>query len=289
MTEPFVGSEAVARGMVSRHQLRTQYRAVLPNIYLCRQTPLSLQHRVAAAWLWSGRRGVIAGTAAAALHGAKWIDDEVDIELIHANPHPPRGVVTRRDVLLDDEMQILAGRAVTTAERTAFDIGRRAPRRIAVAQLDALARATGFKLDEVFGVAARHRGARGLRQLETVLASVDAGAQSPRETYLRLHLVEAGLPRPLTQIPVPGGDGLPIAYLDRAGRITWLRSNTTATIIASTDINTSKTFAGWSCWKAWDGSSSGGRRRPSRRCYPASVVRPSKPALERAMTASSVR
>jgi hypothetical protein len=148
------------------------------------------------------------------MHGTKWIDDDVPVELIHANPHPPQGVLTRRDILLAGEVQTLAGRPVTTPERTAFDIGRRAPRRGAVAQLDALARATGFKVDYVLSIAGRHRGCRGLRQLETVLEVVDPGAQSPRESYLRLLLIEAGLPRPLTQTPVFGADGLPIAYLD---------------------------------------------------------------------------
>ncbi len=126
MGDPFVGSDALARGLLSRHQLRTQYRAVLPNVYLPNQTPPSLRQRIAAAWLWSGRQGTIAGTAAAALHGAKWIDDNVPVELIHANPRAPHGVVTRRDILLADEVQTLAGRAVTTPERTAFDIGRHA-------------------------------------------------------------------------------------------------------------------------------------------------------------------
>ncbi len=213
MSEPFIGSEALTGGL-SRHQLRTQYRAVLPNVYLPKQTQPSLQQRIAATWLWSDRQGTIAGTAAAALHGTRWIDDDVPVELIHANPHPPQGVLTRRDILLADEVQTLAGRPVTTPERTAFDIGRRAPRRSAVAQLDALARATGFKVDDVLSIAGRHRGCRGLRQLETVLEVVDPGAQSPRESYLRLLLIEAGLPRPLTQISVSGADGLPIAYLD---------------------------------------------------------------------------
>jgi hypothetical protein len=213
MSEPFIGSEALAGGL-SRHQLRTQYRAVLPDVYLPKQTQPTLQQRIAAAWLWSDRRGTIAGSAAAALHGTKWIDDNVPVELIHVNPRPPQGVLTRRDIVLADEVHTLAGRAVTTPERTAFDIGRRAPRRSAVAQLDALARATGFKVGDVLAVARCHRGARGLRQLETVLEVVDPGAQSPRESYLRLLLIEAGLPRPYTQIPVSGVDGLPIAYLD---------------------------------------------------------------------------
>jgi very-short-patch-repair endonuclease len=111
-------------------------------------------------------------------------------------------VLTRRDVLLDGEVTALTGLAVTTPERTAFDIGRREPHRVAVARLDALARATGLKRDDVMSVAARHAGARGLRNLEAALELVDAGAQSPRETYLRLLLIEAGLPRPQTQIPV---------------------------------------------------------------------------------------
>jgi hypothetical protein len=105
MSEPFVGSEALARGLLSRHQLRTQYRAVLPSVYLPRQTQPSLQQRIGAAWLWSDRQGTIAGNAAAALHGAKWIDDNVPVELIHANPHPPRGVLTRRDILLEGEVR----------------------------------------------------------------------------------------------------------------------------------------------------------------------------------------
>ncbi len=96
----------------------------------------------------------------------------------------------------------VAGRAVTTPERTAFDIGRREAPRLAVARLDALARASGFKIDDVASLALRHRGVRGLRRLEDVLNLVDAGAESPRETYLRLLLIDAGLRRPQTQIPV---------------------------------------------------------------------------------------
>lgn len=203
--EPFIGSEALARGVLNRHQLRTQYRLVCPNVYLSKQIPPSLEQRIAAAWLWSRRQATIAGAAAAALHGAKWIDDDIAVELIYPNPRAPRGVVTRRDALLDDEVQTVNGRSVTTPERTAFDIGRRGTVRLAVARLDSLARATGFKVDDVALLADRHRRARGLRQLETVLDLVDPGAESPRESYLRLLLIDAGCPRPLTQIPVRTG------------------------------------------------------------------------------------
>jgi len=83
-------------------------------------------------------------------------------------------------VLIDDETQTVKGYSVTTPERTAFDIGGRGARSVAVARLDALARATGFKVDDVLRIVKCHPGARGLRQLETVLQLVDPGAQSPR-------------------------------------------------------------------------------------------------------------
>nr|WP_241011075.1 hypothetical protein [Mycobacterium gordonae] len=214
MAEPFIGSRALADGVVTRHQLRTQYRVVFPNVYLPKGLQPSLRQRTVAAWLWSRRRGAIAGAAAAALHGARWIPEDVPIELVHPNARAPHGVLTRRDVLLDGEVQVLDGLDVTTPERTAFDIGRRGAVRSAVARLDSLARATGLKIDDVLAIVACHPGSPGLRRLETALELVDAGAQSPRESYLRLLLIDAGFPRPQTQIPVLGADNIPLAYLD---------------------------------------------------------------------------
>jgi hypothetical protein len=107
MGEPFVGSEALKAGIVNRHQLRTHYRLLCPDVYLHKQIQPSLQQRIAAAWLWSARRAIIAGAAAAALHGAKWIDDDIAIELIYPNARaagrgdPPRRVARRRGADLD--------------------------------------------------------------------------------------------------------------------------------------------------------------------------------------------
>jgi hypothetical protein len=212
--EPFIGSEALAGGALSRHQLRTRYRAVFPNVYLSKDVQPSLALRIAAAWLWSKRGATIAGAAAAALHGAEWIPENIPVELICAGTRSPRGVVIRRDALADGETQLLSGRAVTTPERTAFDVGRPGAVHSAVARLDALARATGFKVDDVLRVAQAHPRSPGLRTLETALELVDPGAQSPWESYLRLLLIDAGFPRPQTQIPVLGVDGIPVAYLD---------------------------------------------------------------------------
>lgn len=113
--------------------------------------------------------------------------------------------------------------------RTAFDLGRHLPRRKAVARLDALASATGIIGANVLPLAERHKGARGVRRLKAALSIMDGSAQSPKETWLRLLLIDGGLPAPKTQIMVHNGDFYPLAYLDLAGKSSWSPSNTTAT------------------------------------------------------------
>jgi hypothetical protein len=157
---------------------------------------------------------VIAGLTASGLHGAKWIDDRAPVELVWSNARRPRGLRTYDFRLRTGEFATLDGLRVTTPERTAFDIGRRERVDEAVARLDALGNATGFKAHDVLAIAERHRGVRGLRQLAVALDLYDPGAQSPKETWLRLLLIDAGFPRPQTQIPVPGPDGYPLYYLD---------------------------------------------------------------------------
>lgn len=73
--------------------------------------------------------------------------------------------------------------------------------------------ATPFSIENVLLLAKRYQGARGLRQSRRALPWVDGGAASPRETWLRLLLIDAGLPMPTTQIPVVDGYW-PVAFLD---------------------------------------------------------------------------
>jgi very-short-patch-repair endonuclease len=214
MERVFVGSEALAHGTLTRHELRTCHRRLLPDVYTPKRTSLTLEDRTVAAWLWSRGEGVVMGTAASAMLGAKWVDDDTPIELNWPNHRSPAGVVTRNETLLDHEVARLGAMAVTTADRTAFDLARRGPTWQAVANLDALARATQFMVDDVRALAVRHPHVKGLRRVDPVLDLVDAGAESPRETRLRLMLVDEGFPRPRTQIPVLGRDGRPRYYLD---------------------------------------------------------------------------
>jgi hypothetical protein len=214
MGDVILGSDAVAIGVLTRGELRWNYRAIFPDVHIARGAVPDLRMRTIGAWLWSGRRGVVTGRAAAALHGALWVDDLAPIELIHPNCDPPPGVITRRERVGQDEVVEVGGTAVTTPQRAAFDLGRFLPRDAAVPHLDALARAIGLTANDVLPLAARYKGARGVRRFKTAIDLMDSGAQSPKETWLRLLLIDAGFPRPQTQIPVLDDDGYAFAYLD---------------------------------------------------------------------------
>lgn len=209
-----MGSEAVAAGLVRKHQLRSRFTAVFPDVYTYPDRELTLQHRAMAAWLWSRRAGVVAGLTASALHGARYVEDSWPIELISPGRRPPRGIMTHNVELGADETTVRWRVPVTTPERTAFDVARRGELDDAVVRLDALGNATGLRAAAVGAVAQRHKGARGMRQLADALDLYDAGAQSPWETWLRLLLIREGFPRPQTQIPVTSADGRRRYYLD---------------------------------------------------------------------------
>lgn len=83
-----------------------------------------------------------------------------------------------------------------------------------MAAIDALCRATELKTSEIFDLASRHGGMRGIRKARAAFDLVDSGAQSPRETWLRLLLRDAGLPPVTTQILVHNGDFVALAYID---------------------------------------------------------------------------
>lgn len=214
MAAPFIGSEALASGTLTRHKLRTRHRAIYPDVYISKPTELTATQKAYAAWLWSKRRGVVAGQSASAIHRAKWVDASQAAQLQYDNRHPPKGIVTWSDRLQPHEMQFIDGVAVTTPARTVLDLARRYPQYKAVAAIDALARATRLKPADIKNIAHQYRGCRDIKRAGQALALADPGAESPQETRLRLLVIAAGYPPPLTQIPVYGPYGELVAVVD---------------------------------------------------------------------------
>lgn len=213
LNEPFLGTEAIAAGLVTKRTLHSRYRKYHRNVYVPLDYELTALTRGKAAWLFSQRMATLAGVSAAALHGTKWLNQSLPAELIRAGGCS-NGIVAHRVILDDDEICRVGDISVTTPARTAFDLGRRKGLAHAVMQVDALANATGVVPEEVAALASRHNGARGSVDLRAVLDLMDGGAESPQETRTRLLLIESGFRRPQTQITAYDDRGYPFARVD---------------------------------------------------------------------------
>lgn len=214
MKEPFLGSEALAAGRLTRHALRTRFVALHHDVYIARDTELTPVIRARACWLRSRGHGVLAGFSAAAIHRAKWIDRRLPATVIDENRRRADGIVVWAATLADDEICTVEGMRVTTPVRTAVDLARRYPVDTAVAAVDALARATRLDVRDITSALDRYPGRHGSKRVREVAALVDPGAESPRESALRLLIMRAGYPRPVTQLPVYNELGALIGVAD---------------------------------------------------------------------------
>jgi hypothetical protein len=124
---PIVGSEALATGSLTRGQLRWNYRLIFRDVCIPAAMPRSLEVMTIGAWLWSGRRALVTGRAASALHGARWIDEHAPVELLWRNNHYPPGIIVRDERFQPDEVASIAGIAVAAPARDAFDLARHLP------------------------------------------------------------------------------------------------------------------------------------------------------------------
>jgi hypothetical protein len=214
MGEPFIGSEAIRAGRLTPYALRSRFVAMYPDVYIAKNAEINAISRAKAGVLWTRRQGVAAGRSAAALHRARFVSADRPAQVLWSNRRAPRGIEVWSDQVADDEIVLIDGVRATTSARTAFDIACRYPLDKAVAAIDALARATHLKVADVELLAARYKGRRGIRQALAVLDLVDPGAESPKETWLRLLVIRHGFPRPQTQIPIFDKYGSRVAVPD---------------------------------------------------------------------------
>lgn len=214
----FLGSARIAAGELTEHQLRHDYTRIYRDVYAPKRAHVTARTKAFAASLFAPD-AVLIGRSACAMHGAKWIDASAPAVVARAaHFRSPRGLVVRRFELLEDEIEDVDGVRVATPARAAYDIGRLESPDRAIELIDSLCNATGLKPAAALELAGRHRGERGLTRLRSVLGLVDDGAESPRETRLRLALVRAGLPVPETQLVIADEFGRIFARADLGWR-----------------------------------------------------------------------
>lgn len=141
-------------------------------------------------------------------------------ERLHVSAVPPareprtEGVVGHRTMVPSDGITLLADLPIATRVETWAQLGSLIPFEDLVAAGDwALSRGDSISdLDE----AARRARRRGAVALREALEFVRPGAESPRETAVRLVLVQAGLPEPELNWTLCTAHGVFVARLDMA-------------------------------------------------------------------------
>ncbi len=216
MGDPFIGSEMLASGRVTRHQLRTRFVAIHQDVYIERGVRPTAVLRAKAAWLRSRRHGVLAGYSAAALHGARYIDPGLPANIIDTNRRAARGIAVWADAIEEADICPIGEMRVTTPLRTALDLARRVDEDAAVVIIDALARAARLKVADIELTAERFEGCKGIKKARKTIGLVNPGAESPQESRLRLLIVRAGFPPPETQYPIFNEYGALIGEADMA-------------------------------------------------------------------------
>jgi Protein of unknown function (DUF559) len=203
----FIGSHAVAEGVVTRAQLdRGLYRRVLRGVYVPPGMPIDHELVARAAALVMPLDAALGGRSAAVWWkgGTAGLRDPVRVVVPRGSAwRGPRGVqVHRTDLRADDVVTTEDGIRLTSVERTAWDVAALEPLKDAVACLDAMA--FGGELTDA-GIRAVERSAArrwGARRVRRVLALVDGRAQSPAESWVRVACHLAQLPPPTPQYVV---------------------------------------------------------------------------------------
>ena len=213
-------------GIPARHieamRRRGELRMVFRGVYVPAEVDDSLTTRIEAAGLVLRPHQVVCDRAAAFLHG-------VDVYGVREMERRPletcvvrggtrtrrQGIDGRERDLAQHEIERHREVRVTTPLRTALDLGCSLPRHRAMGALDELAREYGLDRYAFERGLLRFRGRRGVLQLRDLVPLVDPRSESQRESWIRLEIVDAGLPRPEVQWWVVE-DGVALWRLDLA-------------------------------------------------------------------------
>lgn len=254
---PFLGSDAIRRGLITPDQLRSPaWTRLLRDVYVHLPAAAVVGRicRAQAAWLAAPQGGVISGRSAAWMLGVDVLrrpDEPIEVTIGRDDPmRPRRGVVIRRALVPDSDIDAIERIFHTNLYRTLFDLARR--RRPgserdfveAVVAFDAITHLSPVTEETFLAYVSAHRGWRGVRLAPETVRHSDRRAESPMESRLRMLLVLAGLPCPHVQHEIRVGDGrcridlaypeelLAIEYDGRAHRDRWQADVRRQTLLA---------------------------------------------------------
>lgn len=219
----FLGSDAVRKGLLTEHQLRSRaWRRLRQNVYA--DARLEQDHRLdcRAVALRVPRGVVIAGPSAAYLfgigHAAGFGDDVHVIAPPSVRVGAQRGVKVHVQEIDPADTVVDAPVPHTTLGRTAFDVAAWLSPAGAVPVIDTMLHRGLVTPADLAQVLRSRAGRRGLTKARVAFGMADPGSSTPAESRLRVRLMRNGVPRPVLRHPIafdyPSGD--PVLLLDMA-------------------------------------------------------------------------
>ncbi len=224
---PFTARQAARLGWSAVQTSRAvddgRLRRVIRGVFVDAWVPDSRELRFAAVRLVAPAHAVACNETAARLHGIDAYAPgerhllEPSFLVPHAQSRMRRpGIRCRQAIVAADDVEHVGGVWVTTPLRTSLDLLRTLYRPYALASADAFVARGLVDRHELVREAHRLTGYRGIVQARELATFVDGAAASPGESWMRLRLLDAGLPRPTLQHEVVGDDGrsrfLDLAY-----------------------------------------------------------------------------
>lgn len=216
----FRGSDAVRAGLLTKDDLRgPAWRRIFRDVYADVALADSYQGRcLAAAHHLLPPGAAIAGRSAAWLYGVRLAHHLDPVEVVtprDARFGPVAGLAIHVAALADDDVRVIEGVRRTSPLRTGWDLASWLDLPDAVAYLDQMAARRLVNGPALAAYARNRAGRRGWRKLLRAASLVDPAAESPPESRLRVRLVLAGLPLPVSQYVIEQ-DGAFVGRVDLA-------------------------------------------------------------------------
>lgn len=211
---PFTLDQALAAGVTRRQLQGSTWRRLQRGVYVWSGAQERPEDRLSAVTLPPG--AAFAGRTAAWLHGLSLpLADPLEVIVPDGSAFGSRlGVSVRRVDLRRGDIEPRKGFPATCLPRTFADLLRTTGLVETVVLSDEALSLGLMEMRDLASWIAARAGRKGVARLRRVLELTDAGAESPMETRLRLLLVLARLPRPLTQVVLSDGQGTAIARAD---------------------------------------------------------------------------
>lgn len=209
---PFLYAEVPRLGL-TRRKLRAavaagEVRHVFRAVYCDARLPDTTELRAAAICLLLDEHVVVTDRTASWIHGVDsfepfGLDRQQPLEVVSTGPHDRTrraGLLGGKRDLLADEVLVVNGVRVTTPLRTAADLACRRGRFAAMAVLDAFMRTHRLTTEDYQMMVRRFVGRRGVVQLRELVQYADPDCESHGESWTKLAIIDAGLPRPQPQV-----------------------------------------------------------------------------------------